>query len=305
MLRTALEHRLHAGRRIASPVGADHQIVARVAAGRARADIAVVVGAAVDQLDRVVALRVDRRHADHQGLRPEVHPQHRIGGIAIGRDDRGVLVGEHLVGVGDGVERRLVLAGILVDHELVQNCVVHHDRQAVGEAVLRDVDRGEEAGTGVLRERRAGQGGSERAGGAEAKEIAFRQHGKPPRPEMSSGRQARRDARGNVSFPGGRASRAPWRRDAAAPGWIARASSGDTPPVQFDLPVEFDPVQRLALPGRRDAATPTDDDLDRDPRPNARSPCRTPETGFCRPSRPRRCWGPRRRLRRYSPAGRP
>src|SRR5271165_4476544 len=60
VLRTRLEHLLESSWCIAPKIRADDHVVARFVAGRSRADVAVVVGAAVDELHRVVALGVDR-----------------------------------------------------------------------------------------------------------------------------------------------------------------------------------------------------------------------------------------------------
>jgi hypothetical protein len=48
--------------------------------------------------------------------------------------------------VGDLVERRLELPGIAVDREVVHHAIVHHDRQAVNEALRGDGLRLKEAG---------------------------------------------------------------------------------------------------------------------------------------------------------------
>ena len=127
-----------AGRRFALPVGARDEIVASLDTRGATADVAVVIGVAVDQLHRVVATPVDRRHRDHHRFGAQVQPQHRVRRVAVGRDDCRVLVGEHAGFVADRVERRLVLPGVLVDRELVHDRVVHHDRQAVDERLLGD-----------------------------------------------------------------------------------------------------------------------------------------------------------------------
>ena len=88
------EDLLDARRRLAFPVGADDEVVAGLEARRAAADVAVVVGVAVDQLHGVVALLRHRRHRDHHRLRAQVEPEHRIRRVAVRRDDRRVLVGE-------------------------------------------------------------------------------------------------------------------------------------------------------------------------------------------------------------------
>src|SRR3954464_4874374 len=52
--RSRPENLLDSSRCVTFPVGADHQIVARLSPRGARADVAEIVGVAVDQLDRVV-----------------------------------------------------------------------------------------------------------------------------------------------------------------------------------------------------------------------------------------------------------
>ena len=68
-LRARPEHLLDAGRRRALPVGPDHHVVAGVTARRAAADVAVIVGVAVAELDRIVALRIDGRDRKHRSAR--------------------------------------------------------------------------------------------------------------------------------------------------------------------------------------------------------------------------------------------
>src|SRR5436305_51787 len=55
--------------RIAFPAGANHEIVARIVARSAAADVTIVVGIAIDELHRVVALFFHRWHRDHHRLR--------------------------------------------------------------------------------------------------------------------------------------------------------------------------------------------------------------------------------------------
>ncbi len=120
------------------PAGADHHVIARFRASRPAADIAVVEGVAVHQLHGVVTRRGHRRHADDHRLGAQVQPEHGVGRIAVGRNDRRVLPGEHARFVGDLVERRLVLPGIFVHDKLVHRRVIHHDGQAVDKALLGD-----------------------------------------------------------------------------------------------------------------------------------------------------------------------
>ena len=58
--------------------------------------------------------------------------------VAVGSNDRSVLVGVHARDVLDLVERRLELATVLVDGIFIHHRVVHHQGQAVDEAFLGD-----------------------------------------------------------------------------------------------------------------------------------------------------------------------
>ncbi len=126
--------------------GSDDHVVAGLVAGGATADVAEVEGVAVDEHDRVVAAPFRRPGRTTRSARRAGRPQDRIGRVAVRRDDGRVLVGEDSGLVVDLVERRLELAGVVVDRVLVHHGVVHHDRQAVDESFLGD---------------RAGLGGSE------------------------------------------------------------------------------------------------------------------------------------------------
>src|SRR5207244_8803679 len=57
-----------------------------LASSRTAADIAIVVGVAVFELHRVVALRVHGRDRKDDRLGPQVHPRERIGRVAVRRD---------------------------------------------------------------------------------------------------------------------------------------------------------------------------------------------------------------------------
>src|SRR6266550_4431372 len=125
-------------RHLAYPAGANHEIVARIVAGGPAADIAIVIGIAVDQLHRVVAFLFHCWHRDHHRLRAQIHPDHRIRRVTIWRDDRRVFGGGDAVLVIDLVEGRLELAGLRVYGKLIHDRVVHDERQAVNESFLGD-----------------------------------------------------------------------------------------------------------------------------------------------------------------------
>ena len=118
------------------PVRADNQVVACLGACRAAADVAKVIGIAIDQLDGVVAFLFHRRHRNHQWLGAQVRPEHRVGGIAVRCDHRCVLIGRHAMFVFYLVEGRFKLTGRRVYSELVHHRVVHHQGKAIDEALL-------------------------------------------------------------------------------------------------------------------------------------------------------------------------
>src|SRR5437016_2432259 len=123
---------------LAFPVRTDDQIIARLVTGGPAADITIVIGIAIDELDRVVALFFHCWHRDHHRLRAQIQPAHRIRRVAVRRDDRRVLVGSDAMLVVDLVEGRLVLAGLRVHGKLIHDRVVHHERQAVNESFFGD-----------------------------------------------------------------------------------------------------------------------------------------------------------------------
>ena len=174
------EDLLDPGGRSAFPVGADHQIVARLGPRGAGADIAEIVGVAVDQLDRVVAVLFDRRHRDDHRFGAQIQPKERVRGVAVRRDDCRILRRGDVVLVVDFVERRLELPRIPVHGELLHHRVVHHERQAVDEAFFGDVLGLQQAGPlgFVLRKCRGGlrRRGGERGHRGRANQVAFRQH---------------------------------------------------------------------------------------------------------------------------------
>ena len=123
---------------LALPVRSNHEVIAGVIASGAAADVAIVVGVAIDELNRVVAFLLNGRHRHHHRLSPQVQPQHRIRRVTVGRDDGRVLVGEDAGIVVNLIEGRLELAGVAIHGKRILDRVVHHDRQPVDEALLGD-----------------------------------------------------------------------------------------------------------------------------------------------------------------------
>jgi hypothetical protein len=133
-----VEHLLDALRGLALPARANDQVIAGFAAGGSAADVAVVKGVAVVEHHRVVTFGIDGRHRNHDRFGTQIEPGQRIGGVAVGRRDRRVFIGEDTMLVVDVIERRLPLPRVLVEDVFVHDAVVHDERQAVNEAFLGD-----------------------------------------------------------------------------------------------------------------------------------------------------------------------
>ena len=87
------------------PAGAgDHEGAAIVAVG-AGAEVGEVVGVEVDHLPGVVAVGLDLRHGDDDGLGAEIHPEVGVGRVGVGGDD------ELVSGVATDLELVTVLNG--------------------------------------------------------------------------------------------------------------------------------------------------------------------------------------------------
>ncbi|MNN00842.1 hypothetical protein D3C81_1134440 [compost metagenome] len=132
------EHLVDAWRCRTLPVGACNQIAPGCAGRGPTADVAVVIGIAVDQLHRVVAFFGDGRHGDHQRLGAQVGPEKGVRRVAVGGNDGRVSGGRDLMIVVQLVEGGLELAGAGVHREFVHHGVVHDQRQAVDKAFLGD-----------------------------------------------------------------------------------------------------------------------------------------------------------------------
>ncbi len=134
-----MEHFLDVRGSVAIPVGADDQVVAGFGAGGASADIAVIVGVGVGELDGVVAGLRDRGDGDDGGFGTEIHFGQGVGGVAVGSDDGGVLGGEDAMFVLESANGSGEVRGGGVDEEFVCRGVVHDEGQAEDQAVLGDV----------------------------------------------------------------------------------------------------------------------------------------------------------------------
>ncbi|MCY1223907.1 hypothetical protein D9M72_360470 [compost metagenome] len=162
------EDLLDSGGRFPFPIGADHQIVARLGPRGARADVAEIVGVAVDQLDRVVAVLFDRRHRDDHRFGAQIQPENRVRRVAVRRDDCRVRRGGDMVHVVNFVERCLELPRVSVYGILLHDGIVHHERQAIDEAFLGNVLGLDDAGIALRHQqawpRNRGASGDHRGG---------------------------------------------------------------------------------------------------------------------------------------------
>ena len=132
------DHRLDARRRFAMPVRPGQQIAARVVARRPAADIGEVERVHVDELERIVAILVDRRHGEHQRLGAQVRADERIGGVRIRRLDRRVGRRVDARVVDERVPGRLVLVAAAIDEIGVLDAIVVDEREAVDRRLLGD-----------------------------------------------------------------------------------------------------------------------------------------------------------------------
>ena len=105
---------------------------------RGGVDVVEVVGVHVDQLHREVALRIDRRNGEDDGLCPQVHPQERVGRVRIGRDDRRVLGREHIRGIPNLVEGGAEVRTARLQRLGMHGLVALHHREAPHVGFLGD-----------------------------------------------------------------------------------------------------------------------------------------------------------------------
>src|SRR3974390_231752 len=124
-----------------SPTG-DH-VTASGVAGGARANVAVVEGVHVNELDRVVTVLGDLGDAENDGLSAQVRLQHGVGSIAVGCDNRGVFRREYVRVADHDIKGPLVLRTRLVNVELVTRLVIsdHGEGVDVGLLVVVLVDK--------------------------------------------------------------------------------------------------------------------------------------------------------------------
>lgn len=102
------------------------------------ANIAVVEGVPVYELNGVVALLFHRRHRDDVRLGPQTQAHERIRRIAIRHDDSSVFVGEDAPTMHQLADGAFVLRGRLVHPELVAGCVGHDERESVSIGFFSD-----------------------------------------------------------------------------------------------------------------------------------------------------------------------
>ena len=119
-----VEDSLDAGRCCTVPVGAGDEKIAAVVAVAAGTQVGEVKGVEVDELAGVVALFLDLRHGDDDGLGAKVHPEIGVRCIGVGGDDELIFRRGHGAGVGEGVKGGAVVVTAGVDRLLVEGLVV-------------------------------------------------------------------------------------------------------------------------------------------------------------------------------------
>ena len=132
------DHRLDARRRFAMPIRPGEEETARVIAGRPAADIGEVEGVHVDELERVVAILVDRRHGEHQRFGSEVCAEEGVGRIGIRRLDRLVVRRVDARIVDERVPGRLVFGAAAIDEIGILDAIAVDEREAVDRRFLGD-----------------------------------------------------------------------------------------------------------------------------------------------------------------------
>jgi hypothetical protein len=127
--------------RFTLPARTNQQIVTRLAPSGSCADVAKIVGIAVDELDRVVAVLFSHRDRNNECFSAEIQPEQRVRSVAVRGNDSGVLRGSDAMLVVDFVERRLELPRIPINRKFLHHRIVHHERQAEDETFFGDVLR--------------------------------------------------------------------------------------------------------------------------------------------------------------------
>ena len=133
-----VDHRLYVRRLGAVPIRPGEQEAAGAIAGGAAAHIGEVERVHVDELDRVIAALVDRRHRDHQRLGAQVGADERIGRLGIGRLDRLVVGRIDARVVDQRVPGRLVFRAAAIDEIRILDPVAVDQRKTPDDGVLGD-----------------------------------------------------------------------------------------------------------------------------------------------------------------------
>ena len=132
------DHRLYVRRLRAVPVRPGEQEAAGAVAGRAAAHIGEVERVHVDELNRVIAALLHRRHRDHQRLGAQVGADERIGRVGIGRLDRLVVGRIDACVVDQRVPGRLVFGAAAIDEIGILDAVAVDQREAPNGGILGD-----------------------------------------------------------------------------------------------------------------------------------------------------------------------
>ena len=128
-------------RLFALPIRPRQKVFPAAVAGGAAADVGHVVRVEVDELQRVVAVLLDRRDGQDQRFGAQVGAEGRVRRVRVRCLDRLVLGCVQPCGVVDLVPSALVLGVVLVDEVRVHDPVVVDDRKAVDVGLFRDRTR--------------------------------------------------------------------------------------------------------------------------------------------------------------------
>ena len=169
------DHRLYVRGFGAGPVRPGEQETAGAVAGGAAAHIGEVERVHVDELDRVIAALVDRRHRDHQRLGAQIGADERIGRVGIGRLDRLVVGRIDARVVDQRVPGRLVFGAAAIDEVRILDAIVVDQRKTPNDGVPGDGAHFRRRHALRLRGR-----GKKRAGNCDGSDHGDRPHGFSP-----------------------------------------------------------------------------------------------------------------------------
>ena len=133
-----MEDLVDAGGRFALPAGTGEQIAAGRVAGGPAADVAIVAGIHIGELDGVVALLFHLGNGENQGSARRSAWIMPVGRVAVGGDDGSVL-GVKTWRRQDVIEWSFVLAGLSIDIQLIHRLIGRDHRKAIDIGFADDV----------------------------------------------------------------------------------------------------------------------------------------------------------------------